>query len=193
MSPIDSLHQDLHYVANAVRRRDRSPGVPAIYFLWAGLTLVGFSLPDFAPEVSGIFWLVACLGGGSLSWYLGYRDSRQHGVRDAELGLRHGLHWLVGGAAFIGVALPMMLGRVDAMASVETYMLVAAVLYALAGVHLERPMLWSGVVMFVAYAVMVIVHPPYAWTLAAIATSLSLAWAGISALRSNRDASRGTD
>ena len=54
-------------------------------------------------------------------------------------------------------------------------------------------MLWSGVVMFVAYAVMVIVHPPYAWTLAAVATSLSLAWAGISALRANRDASRGTD
>lgn len=193
MSPSDSIKQDLQYVANAVRHRDRSPGVPAIYFLWATIVLVGFSLPDFAPQYAGIFWLVAGFGGGLLSWYLGHRDAIRNGVIDTELGRRHGLHWLVGGIAFLGVALPVVVGQADMAATANSFMLVAALLYTLAGIHLERPLLWSGGVMFVAYAVLVVYDPPHAWTFAGFATAISLAWAGISTQRANRNASVGQD
>lgn len=193
MSPSDSIKQDLQYVANAVRHRDRSPGVPAIYYLWAVLVLVGFSLPDFAPQYAAKFWLVANIGGGLLSWYLGHRDSMKSGIRDAGLGRRHGLHWLAGGVAFLGVALPALVGRADMAHVAYNFMLIAALVYTLAGVHLERPLLWSGVVMFIAYAVLVISNSPYAWTYAGIATAISLAWAGISTQRANRDFALGDD
>lgn len=178
MSPSNSIKQDLQYVANAVRHRDRSPGVPAIYFLWAVLVLVGFSLPDLAPQYAAKFWLVASMGGGLLSW---------------TLGRRHGYHWLAGGAAFIGVALPALVGRADMAHVAYNFMLVAALVYTLAGVHLERPLLWSGVVMFIAYAVLVVSNPPHAWTCAGIATAISLAWAGISTQRANRAFAAGMD
>lgn len=193
MSPSDSIKQDLQYIANAVRHRDRSPGVPAIYFLWAAIVLVGFSLPDFAPRYASVFWLVAGTAGGLLSWYLGHRDALKNGVIDSELGRRHGFHWLVGGIAFLAVALPVMVGRADMVHTANSFMLVAALLYTLAGVHLERPLLWSGVVMFAAYAVLVVSNPPHAWTYAGIATALSLIWAGISTQRANRNASIGQD
>ena len=193
MSPSDSIKQDLQYVANVVRHRDRSPGVPAIYFLWAALVLVGFSLPDLAPQYAAKFWLVASIGGGLLSWYLGYRDSQKSGMRDVELGRRHGYHWLAGGVAFVGVALPALVGRADMAHVAYNFMLIAALLYTLAGVHLERPLLWSGVVMFIAYAVLVVSNPPHAWTYAGIATAISLAWAGISTQRANRAFAAGMD
>ncbi len=193
MSPSDSIKQDLQYVANVVRHRDRSPGVPAIYFLWSALILVGFSLPDLAPQYAAPFWLVASIGGGLLSGYLGYRDSQKSGMRDVELGRRHGYHWLVGGVAFVGVALPALVGRADMAHVAYNFMLIAALLYTLAGVHLERPLLWSGVVMFIAYAVLVVSNPPHAWTYAGIATAISLAWAGISTQRANRAFAAGMD
>ena len=90
MSPSDSLKQDLQYVASAVQHRDRSPGVPAVYFLWASIVLIGFALPDLAPRFAGPFWLVASIGGGLLSCNLGRRDAQRNGVIDAELGRRHG-------------------------------------------------------------------------------------------------------
>jgi hypothetical protein len=193
MSPSDSLHQDLQYVANAVRRHGRSPGVPAIYFLWAAIVLVGFALPDLAPRWAGRFWLVAGIGGGLLSWWLAHRDALASGVIDNDLGRRHGFHWLVGGLAFFGVALPVLVGQADMAATANSFMLVTAVLYLLAGVHLERPLLWSGAVMFVAYVVLVVSNPPHAWTVAGVATAIALAWAGISTLRANRLADRGMD
>lgn len=193
MSPSDSIKQDLQYVANVVRHRDRSPGVPAIYFLWAFIVLVGFSMPDIAPRYASIFWLVAGTVGGLLSWYLGHRDALKNGVIDSELGRRHGFHWLAGGVAFLAVALPVMVGRADMVHTANSFMLVAALLYTLAGIHLERPLLWSGGVMFVAYAVLVVYNPPHAWTFAGIATAISLAWAGISTQRANRNASLGQD
>ena len=193
MSPSDSIKQDLQYVANAVRHRDRSPGVPAIYFLWAVLILVGFSLADLAPQYAATFWLVASIGGGLLSWYLGYRDSIRSGMRDAELGRRHGFHWLASGVAFVGVALPALVGRADMGHVAYSFMLVAALSYTLAGIHLERPLLWSGVVMFIAYAVLVVANPPHAWTFTGLATAISLAWAGIATERANRAVASGMD
>lgn len=193
MSPSDSIKQDLQYVANAVRHQDRSPGVPAIYFLWACIVLVGFSLPDFAPKYAGGFWLVAGIAGGLLSWHLGRRDALKNGVIDSELGRRHGLHWLVGGVGFLAVALPVVVGRADMSASANSFMLVAALLYTLAGVHLERPLLWSGLVMFAAYVVLVVYNPPHAWPTAGVATAISLAWAGIGTQRAKGSASLGMD
>lgn len=183
MTSADQIRDDLHYVASALRRQEHCAGIPAIYFLWAAIVPVGFALPDFAPRLAGLFWLVAGVGGGLLSWRLAERDARVHGVQDRATGMRHGLHWLIVGGGFLLAALPLMTGQGDAL-SAATFLLVAGLAYALAGVHLQRPMLWSGLMMMAAYGVLVLFSPPYAWTISGIAIGVALALAGLSARRS---------
>lgn len=189
MTHVDQIKEDLDYVARTVRQQDRPSGLPSLYFLWAAIVLVGFALPDFAPQAAGAFWFVAGVGGGLLSWWMGERDARKSGVNDTELGKRYGLHWLIGGVGFVLCALPAALGRVELGIGVSYFLLVAGLIYALAGVHLERPLLWSGLLMLAAYAVLVIFAPPYVWTITGVAISISLVWAGIATLRNrNPDA-----
>ncbi|RDZ27330.1 hypothetical protein [Lysobacter silvisoli] len=184
----EDLQSDLDYVTRTLRRRERPAGVPAIYFLWAALVLVGFALPDWAPRLSGPYWLIAGLGGGALSLWLGARDSRRSGVIDRGLARRYGYHWLVASIAFALTALPIALGRFEVQTGVANFLLTAGTVYALAGVHLDRPILWSGLVMYVAYAAIVLFSPPYIWTLAGVATSAALAWAGWSTLSQRKAA-----
>lgn len=178
------LQKDLDFVASAVRRREHNPGVPAIYFLWAAIVAVGFALPDFAPRMAGTFWLVAGTGGGLLSWWLGSRTARRSGINDVSTGRRYGLHWLIGGIGFLLVLLPVFVGRTQISDAAPGFLLVSGLLYALAGVHLERPMLWSGLLMLAAYAVLVVFAPPYIWTLTGIVIAICLAWAGLQSGRS---------
>ena len=186
MSP-DRLQQDLDYVVAAVRRHDTSLGVPAIYFLWAVLVPVGFALPDLAPGIAGPYWLVAGIGGGLLSWWLAVRDARRSGINDTADGRRHGLHWLVGGIGFLVCWLPMLRGAPIELA-VGNFLLVAGQCVHQAGVHLERPLLWSGLVMLAAYVVLTVFALPYTWTITGLAIGVSLAWAGLSAVRAARHA-----
>ncbi len=182
MTSTDRLRQDLDYVANAVRHNDRPSGIPAIYFMWAAIVVVGFALPDFAPQFASLFWLVFGIGGGLASWWLGAREDRRTGQNDAELGRRWGYHWLVGGVGFLICWLPVLGG-----ASIETvagnFLLVAGLTYALAGVHLERPLLWSGLLMLAAFAVLSVFALPYTWTFTGVMIGLSLAWAGLATRR----------
>lgn len=183
MTRNEQLQQDLDYIAGAVRRRDRPVGVPAIYFLWAAIIAVGFALPDLAPERAGWFWLIAGIGGGGLSWWLGARAERRSGINDRELGLRHGLHWGIGGIAFLLTFVPLLLGRVPVQQGGAQFLFTTGLLYALAGVHLERGLLWSGLLMLAAYAVLTVFALPYAWTITGIVIALALTWAGLSARR----------
>lgn len=181
MPSADQLQQDLAYVASAVRRHERLLGPPAVWFLWALLVPVGFALPDFAPRSAGAYWFVAGIGGGLLSWWLGQREMRRCGRQDVELSRRIGLHWIIAGVGFVLCGLPMMTGRVAPADAVPGYMLVAGLVYALAGVHLLRPMLWIGTLMLAAYAVLVVAGPPYAWTITGVVIAIALAWAGVAA------------
>ena len=183
MTSADQIKQDLDYVASAVRRQDPCTGVPAIYFLWAGVVLVGFALPDFAPQYAGAFWFVAGIGGGLLSWWLGERDARRTGVNDVALGRRYGLHWTIAGVGFFLSALPMFAGRAEMGLVVSNFLLVAGLVYALAGVHLERPLLWSGLLMLAAYAVLVLFAPPYTWSITGVVIAVALTWSGLAAQR----------
>lgn len=182
MNTTQQLQSDLDYVAAAVRRREPDPGVPAIYALWAVLVLIGFALPDFAPRMAGAYWFIAGIGGGLLSWWMGARDSRRQGLHDRELGKRYGLHWGIAGLAYFLTGLPMLVqGPTDASAA--AFLLTTAIVYALAGVHLIRPLLWCGLLAFAGYVVLLVFAPPYAWTTTGVLMSACLAWAGWLAAR----------
>ena len=94
-----------------------------------------------------------------------------------------GLYWLFTGLAFLLTALPLVLGRGDPATAASTFMLIAGLAYTLAGVHLNRPILWSGLLMFAAYAALQVFPTPRIWTVSGLLIGLSLAWAGIAARR----------
>jgi hypothetical protein len=57
-------------------------------------------------------------------------------------------------------------------------LLLLALSYFTAGVHLDRPLLWIGILM-AAGSILVTVVPLYAWTMLGIALAVSLAAAGM--------------
>lgn len=187
MTRDEQLQHDLDYIAAVVRRHEQPVGTPSIYFLWALLILVGFALPDFRPKAAGAYWLVAGIGGGLLSMWLGSRDARRSGIKDAELGRRYDYHWLIAGIGFLLCALTIALRQVDpAIIASGNFLLVAGLSYAFAGVHLDRPMLWSGLLMLAAYVVLIVFAPPYTWSITGVVIALSLLWAGLSAQRARK-------
>ncbi len=131
MSTTQQLQNDLDYVASAVRRRELDPGVPSIYALWAVFILVGFALPDFAPQLAGAYWFIVGIGGGLLSWWMAERDGRRRGFMDRETGKRFGMHWGIGGVAYFLTALPMFING-PTNASAAAFLLTTGIIYSLA-------------------------------------------------------------
>lgn len=181
MTPTDQIRQDLGYVAAVLRRSDASRGVPAIYWLWAGLLLVGFALPDFAPFHAGTYWLVAGPLGGLASFVLGWRAGISEGVRDPALGMRYAWHWSLTGLAALLVGLPVLTGT-PVLHVVPYFLLVIGLAYALAGVHLEPPLRWAGLLMMAGYAALAW-QVPYAWTITGVLVAVALGYAGWQATR----------
>lgn len=181
----DRLQQDLDYVANTVRRHDSPAGIPLVYYMWAVIVLVGWALPDFAPTIAAPFWLVCGIGGGFASWWIAARDERARGAHDKHTGLRWGLHWAVAGVGFLVCWLPAVHGA-PIHVVVGNFMLVAGLAYAFAGVHLERSLLWSGLLVLVGYVVLSVATLPYTWTVTGVIFALALVWGGIAAQRQRR-------
>lgn len=187
MTSKSSIQEDLQYVAGAVRRRNRQAGVPAIFFMWAAIILVGWSLPDFAPQYAGWFWVIVGPVGGLVSWWLGARDARQSGDLDREHGKRHGLHWLLSGIAFFAVFLPFMTaagaeGYTNIIVG-RQFLLMVALVYALAAVHLERGLAWPAAIMATGYIALTVWSPPYLWSTMGAVVAVSLILAGLQARR----------
>jgi len=190
MNSSERIRDDLDFVAGVVRQQERGRGLPTIYFLWAAITLVGFALPDFAPAAAGPYWFCTGIGGGPLSWWLGARAGRRAGFNDQALGRRYAWHWTLAGVGFLLAALPLIVGQVPAATGTSAFLLVSGLVYALAGVHLERQLLYVGCLMLAAYVVMVIFQPRYVWTITGVVIALSLIWSGLVAGRSRARAER---
>ncbi len=164
MTAQDQLKDDLAYVASSVRRSDRSGGLPILYAFWAIVIFIGFALADFAPRYAGWYWLVAGIGGGAFSAWYASREERRRGISNSEFGKRWGLHFMVGGLGWMLAALPMLTGKVSPDAGAPSFLFTTGLIYALAGVHLDRAMLWAGLLALAGYAVLQLVSVPYVWT-----------------------------
>ena len=179
MTTQDQLKDDLDFIASTVRRNDRSGGLPALYAFWAVAIAVGFALVDFAPRVVGWYWLVAGIGGGIGSMGYATHEMRRRGIGKSPQGRRWGLHFMIGGLGWFLAALPMLTGAITPKAGASGFLLVTGLVYALAGVHLDRPMLWSGLLALAGFAIMQLVPVPYVWTTTGILMALCLGTAAI--------------
>ena len=183
MNTHEQMKNDLDYVVAAVRRNDRSGGSPMLYAFWALAILVGFALVDFAPHIAGPYWMVVGIGGGLGSTLYASRESRRQPVVNAEQNRRWGIHFVVGGIGWLLVAASFFAGHGEARDVATGFLLVTGLVYALAGVHLDRLMLWSGLVALAGYAVMQWLPVPYLWTTTGAVMAASL---GTSAVLSAR-------
>lgn len=185
MTTAEQLQQDLDYVSAALRRREQPTGIPSLYLFWAAAVAAGFATADFAPRLAGPYWFVVGIGGGLFSWWLGARDDRQRGINDTALGMRYGLHWLLAGIAYLLTALPVML-QGPSVDNVAGFLLTTGIVYSLAGVHLERPLLWCGLLAFAGYVALVALALPYAWTITGVLIAACLLLAALFAARARR-------
>jgi hypothetical protein len=163
MTSLDQLREDLDYVAGAVRR-DRKRPIPYINLLWAVLIPVGFALSDFAPRQSGLYWMIAAPGGVLLSFWLARSAARRQGARDLALVRRTALHWFTLLAAFFVYGAAVASGHIEPRTSFPNWLLIAALGHLFAGIHLNRGLLWSGLVLFAGYIALVWLPLPYIWT-----------------------------
>ena len=163
MPATTNVRDDLGYVRDVVSRSERSAFPSTIAYLWAAIGLVGFSLIDFAPERVGFYWMIAAPVGFVLSAWLGWRQARVAGQESARDGRRHMLHWgALLGAIFLLAPL-MMKGALSGETIAQVILLMVALGYFLAGVHLVPALRWAALAMAVGYVVTVTIDA-FAWT-----------------------------
>lgn len=173
MTKQEELHADLSYVRGAVRKSEGSSSVRGIYLLWGVAILIGFPLADFAPGAVPLYWTIVGPVGFLVSGYLGYRAGVKRGQHERSIGLRHGLHWTAMMAA-IGLIIPLAATGVLEFTSLNRIiLLVLALSYFMAGIHLDRPLMWAGLVMVGGYLLLFFVNT-YAWTIIGVALGAAL-------------------
>ena len=173
MTKREELHADLSYVRGAVEKSEGSPSVRGIYLLWGLAILIGFPLADFAPGAVPLYWTIVGPVGFLASGFLGYRAGVKRGQHERSLGLRHALHW--GGMMIcIGLIIPLAAtGVLDWTGLTRVILLVLALSYFLAGVHLDRPLMWAGLIMLGGYVLLFFVEV-YAWTIIGVVLAAGL-------------------
>ena len=178
MDQLEHLAGDLRFVRGALDTSIRGASPSMLYFLWAAIVLIGFALVDFQSGWVPRYWAVAGPAGFFASAYLGWRHARRLGQASASDGRRHVLHW---GAVLSAVALAVMLRARGGVPSEQLHaviLLVLALGYVTAGLHLDRPLLWVGLLMGVGLVLVTLVSS-YAWTAVGIALAVGLTVAGI--------------
>ena len=195
MAAGEQIKDDLSYVRGAVER-GANVHVPVVYLVWAAICLVGFSMPDFITRgwvgwsYSGIGWYWAVMGplGFAASWWLSARANDRAGQMSRRTGIRCGLHWAAFGATgVLGIALAMS-GYVGWEVYGALWVLILALSYTLAGVHLERRLLPIGLMLGVGYLAILFL-PHYGWIAAGALTAGALTAQAIIGARANGTAS----
>lgn len=191
MTDDKQAREDLSYVRSVVNRAEHGAGNPAtIYFVWAVITFFGFAIIDVAPEQTGLYWIIAGPLGGVLSAVLGRRAARTIGQSSRHEGRIQALHWC-GLMVAIGLLVPLGLTHVIAFDDFpRLVLLVVALAYYTAGVHVDRRLIPVSLVLAGCYLLSVFVRDlPHLWTATAALLAGSLAFAGLfAAARARRAA-----
>ena len=172
--------QDLRFVREVVQRAEDSRPPTALYLLWAAIVLVGFPLPDFSPSHVFLYWAIVGPVGFVASAVLARRHGMQLGVDDRRYGRRSLLHW---GVMFLVLALAILLpwsGTLTWEGLAPLAMLLCTSAYLMASIHLDRRLVWPGLMMGAGYAV-VLGSFEYRWTLVGVLVALGMvlsAWVG---------------
>jgi hypothetical protein len=169
----ESLESDIQYV-RALVKKSGSESLPRSFFVvWAVIILLGFSIIDFAPRWTGLFWMIAGPGGGILSGILGHRAGVRIGQLNRVTGVRHALHW---GGMLLVILLAVFLamrGFVHGTVLSQVILLVVALGWWTAGVHFDHSFLLFALVMMLGFVGTLFITC-YIWTAIGVLTAASL-------------------
>lgn len=161
MTDARETDQDLGYVRRVVQRSEAGSDPAAIWYLWAVIGALGFALIDFAPDRVPLYWMIMGPAGFVASVWLGWRHSRAIGQESDREGRAHLLHW---GATLIAAFLLVpLVADLPSDGLARALLILLALAYFLAGVHLVPPLRWLGLAMALA-SLAVPYLTPYAWT-----------------------------
>ena len=178
-----NLHDDLSYVRTVLDRAESGDNPAIIYFLWAAISFIGFSMIDFFPKQTGLYWVIAGPAGGVLSGVLGWRAGRALGQSSRREGRLHGLHWSGLMGAIVLLVPLVATHQLPTETIPRLILLLVAFSYFAAGVHMDRRLLWVGLALGGCYLFTVFeVGLPYLWTITAALLSASLVIAGFFAM-----------
>lgn len=169
----NKAREDLGYVREVVDRAERGLMPRTIWYLWAGIVLVGFTLADLAPGRVGLFWLVAAPTGFLASAWLGRRSARAAGVECRRRAAAHMLHW---GGMLVAILLLVPLAATGPLAGEamgQAILVVVALGYFLAGVHGHRPLMWISLLVIAGYGLTFLLEA-WAWTIAGVLVALGM-------------------
>ena len=175
MTNQEQLTEDIAFV-RAAAERSASVHIPAIYVIWAVLCLCGFTLVDFVGPGSawiGLYWLIAGPVGTGLSWWLSARAGREVGQADRREGKRWVFHFAgFGAAGILGFGL-VATGHLAWSGVSSFWILLLALTYFLAGLHLERRLLPIGLLLGAGY-IITLALPAYGFTTVGVLVALAL-------------------
>ena len=174
MTSDERLKEDIAYVRAAAERSD-GIHVRAHGFLWAAIVLCGFSIADFVedPRWIGRYWMVASPVGFILSAWLSARAEIRAGQVDRAKGRRWLLHWLAFLAAGVLGVMLFVRGHMAPEGIGSLWVLLLALTYFHAGVHLDRRLLPIGILAAGGYLITLFV-PQYGWTLTGVLVASAL-------------------
>jgi len=165
--------EDLEFVRRAVHRDAEGAFPASIALLWAAISAVGFPLMDLAPRAVPWFWAIASPLGFALSVWLGWRAARSAGEVDRREGVRWAVHWLGLLGAIVFAALAVSAGKISWDAFGALVLLLIAVAYFAAAVHLHRSLLPVAGLLAAGYLTVLYV-PGRTWTFVGLAVAAAL-------------------
>lgn len=175
MTSKQKLTEDIAYV-RAATERSASIHIPAIYVIWAVLCLCGFTLVDFVGPGSawiGLYWLIAGPVGMGLSIWLSKRASRETGQADLQEGKRWAFHFAgFGATGILGFGM-VATEQLTWSGMGSLWILLLALTYFLAGLHLERRLLPIGLLLGAGY-IITLALPAFGFTTAGVLVALAL-------------------
>jgi hypothetical protein len=174
MSQSQQLSDDLHYVRQAVARRERRQNLPApIAWMVALYVVVGYTLLDVNAQWAGWFFMVGGVVLGVGCWFVGKAQTLREGEYDRAETTRIWLHWFSIVLAIAGViALAVTRGLQGTIVG-QLIVLAVGLIYFLGGVHFDRNLLWLGPVMM-AGGIAIGYAPRYGWTALGLVIALGL-------------------
>lgn len=182
MDNTETLRDDLRFVKSAVERNQHSILPLGIAVFWALAVLVGFSLVDFAPAQTGLYWLIVAPLGFIASSYAGALANRKAGTSDRATGMRIMWHFLGMMAAIFLSSLLVNNGELSPAGLGRLILLLLALAYFTAGLSYSRSLIWISLLLTAGYVGLGFFHT-YAWTALGVLTCLALLGAGFAGRR----------
>jgi hypothetical protein len=155
MTESNQLADDLHFVRQAVEKRDR-PGRPlaAGLLIWAAYSIICIPSYDLVPQYSGRINLVGWLAAAVLTGVFRKRATIKSGQFDREMIARSMLHWFGGVALLLVAVFGLVLSNsgINELVASQVSIILVGFLYFTAGVHMPevRFMRWAGPIIVLA-------------------------------------------